>query len=126
MRLNMGNKSLYAIRMTILVMLFQFLSPAVLALMTESQKNGSFATICTIQGYQKVWIEADDEPAHSKTLTCPVCLLSLGSLDTINPSNEYAINMKNEAVIHLLTIQSHARSNNLFQAFVIRAPPLFS
>ena len=126
MRLILGNKSQYAIRMTILVMLFQLLSPAVSALMAEPQKSGSFSTICTIQGYQQVWIETGGQPLHAKTSNCPVCLLNLGSIDTINPRSEYRINMKNESVIHLLTIQSHTRLSNLFQAFAIRAPPLFS
>lgn len=126
MRLMMGNKSLYAIRMTILVMLFQLLSPAASALIAGSQENGKFAVVCTIQGYQQVWIEADNPPQHADTLNCPICLLALSSLDVISPNTESAINRVDEGVIDTSAIQKNTQLSNLFQSFAIRAPPLFS
>ncbi|WPE16923.1 hypothetical protein [Candidatus Thioglobus autotrophicus] len=126
MRLMMGNKSLYAIRMTILVMLFQLLSPAASALIAESQKNGKFAVVCTIQGYQQVWIEANNPQKHSNTLNCPICLLALSSLDVISPDTGRAINRVDEGVIYTSAIQKNTQLSNLSQSFAIRAPPLFS
>ena len=122
----MGHKSLYAIRMTILVMLFQLLSPAASALIAEPQKNGKLAIVCTLQGYQKVWIETDNPQKHSNALTCPVCVLALSSLDAISPNTERTMNRVDEAVIYTLAIQKNTQLSNLFQSFVIRAPPLFS
>lgn len=126
MRLMMGNKSLYAIRMTILVMLFQLLSPAASALIAEPQENGKFAIVCTLQGYQQVWIEADNPQKHTNPLNCPICLFALSSLDAISPNTERAITRVSEGVIYTLAIQKNTQLSNLFQSFAIRAPPLFS
>ncbi|MDC0388585.1 hypothetical protein OAM53_00910 [Candidatus Thioglobus sp.] len=126
MRLMMGNKSLYAIHMTILVMLFQLLSPAASALISESQGNGKFAVVCTIQGYQQVWIGDDNTPQHADNSNCPICLLALSSLDVISPNTESVNKRFDEGVIDTSAIQKNTQLSDLFQSFAIRAPPFFS
>ncbi|MBT3276604.1 hypothetical protein [uncultured Candidatus Thioglobus sp.] len=126
MRLMTGKISLNAIRMTILVMLFQLLSPAASAFISDSKQNGHYSIICTTQGYQQVWIAQDNKQERSDTSSCPVCLLTLGALDVISSNTEQLVSLTSGGVTHILTIQDNTQLNNLSKSFAIRAPPLFS
>jgi hypothetical protein len=118
-----NNNKIHNIRIMILVMLFQLLSPAVSALISDPEQGGQFSIVCTVQGYQKVWIASENKQEHSDSINCPVCLLTQGSLDVINSDATYISGVINSHVTHVLTIQHAAQAKVWSSSFAIRAPP---
>ena len=128
MQLMTNNNILYTIRMMVLVMLFQLLSPAVFALVSDPVEKGHFSTICTMQGYKQLWIAPNDEKKDLdlSKLNCPYCLLNLGAVDGINSNTEYYLNLVDSFSDDLLTVQSKNQLEVLSKSLPIRAPPCLS
>ena len=128
MQLMTNNNILYTIRMMVLVMLFQLLSPAVFALVSDPVEKGHFSTICSMQGYKQLWIASNDEKKDLdlSKLNCPYCLLNLGALDGINSNTEYYLNLVDSFSDDLLVVQSKNQLEFLSKSLPIRAPPCLS
>ena len=116
------------IRVLILVMLFQLLSPAVFALVSEPKKAGHFSTLCTLQGYKQIWVGSNDEQkeSDSATLSCPYCLFNLSALDAISTQSIDSLNAPESYFYHVLISQDGTQTKSLLTFLLIRAPPYFS
>jgi len=115
-----------AIYIVILAMLFQVFAPTVFALTSETQQTGKFFTVCTMQGYQQVWVDLEDEQ-HDTNLVgseCLYCSLNISTLDAINLDITYYFNFLDEYAPSFTTLQNNIQSKTLFRFLAIRAPPL--
>ncbi|CAC9440756.1 hypothetical protein [uncultured Gammaproteobacteria bacterium] len=118
-------KIIYAV---IFVSLFQLLSSTVFALTLGSEQGGKYLTVCTMQGYKQIWVNADNEQhdTNSADLSCPYCLLNMGALDVINTNVEHYFNFSNEYTNSFTTVQNTLQSEVLLKFLAIRAPPILS
>lgn len=108
------------------VLLFQFLSPALYALTTDPEPNGYLATLCTIEGYQKVWIDLDGEPDGSDSVhfECPSCLFNLISSDIAGTTLQPLLAYNASKYSYFSTDQQHPLGQSLLNSLHIRAPPI--
>ncbi|MDC9715151.1 MAG: hypothetical protein PSN36_04965 [Gammaproteobacteria bacterium] len=118
-------KTIYAV---IFASLFQLLSSTVFALTLGSEQGGKYLTVCTMQGYKQIWVNADNEQhdTNSADLSCPYCLLNMGALDAINTNAEYYLNFSDEYTNSFITVQNTIQSKFLLKFLAIRAPPILS
>ncbi len=123
----MANKNkLHAVRIVILVMLFQLFSSTVFALILQPDSKGYFSTVCTIQGYKQIWIETEEKDSiDSIVASCPYCLFNAVDFDTIETDTKFYLDYKDSSIASFSSVTNTTLFKAELELFPIRAPPYF-
>ncbi len=124
---SMTNKNkLYAVRIVILVMLFQLFSSTVFALILQPDSKGYFPTVCTIQGYKQIWIETEEKDSIDSIVTsCPYCLFNAVDFDTIEADTKFYLDYKDSSIASFSSVTNTTLFKAELELLSIRAPPYF-
>ncbi len=124
---SMANKNkLHAVRIVILVMLFQLFSSTVFALILQPDSKGYFSTVCTIQGYKQIWIETEEKDSiDSIVASCPYCLFNAVDFDTIETDTKFYLDYKDSSIASFSSVTNTTLFKAELELFPIRAPPYF-
>ncbi len=117
-------------RLLLLVLLLQLFSPLLHAFTTEPEPDGFFTVLCTMQGYQIVWVETEatteSEPLKAP-IECPYCLFNLtasGDDDTAISAEVTLIEPLDLLYRASVPVEQGHYYNALLKSLPIRAPPL--
>ena len=108
-------------------LIFQLIFP-VFAHSTQSAQTGYYATVCTTQGYQKIWLQGDNnkEQKHYSIVNCSECLLSHYEYEdkAFNTIERYS--ESDNTLSQVVSTYIQQGSNFVVAVFPIRAPPSIS